>query len=145
MVRIGGFWKSTWLVLFLLISGCGGYDGPRRGEVHGNVTFDGSPLVEGHIRFTPTGDTKGPVAGAPIVDGQYSIEEAKGPVVGHQRVEISAQKKTGRQVPAPPPQPAGTMMEETAEAIPERYNTRTELERELVAGPNVLDFELVSQ
>ncbi len=81
------------------------------------------------------------VAGGPIRDGRYSISAGQGPVVGLNRIEIHAQRKTGKNIPAALADP-GEMMDETGEAIPDRYNTKSTLQREVKPGRNVFDFEL---
>jgi hypothetical protein len=50
-----------------LIAGCG-----RTAAVSGSVTYDGQPVANGSITFTPE-DGKGPVAGGPITEGKYRI------------------------------------------------------------------------
>lgn len=70
--------------------GCGGADTLERVEVRGKVTFAGKPVQNGEIRFFPTQETKGPVSGAPIVDGKYDVTQRGGVPVGSHRVEIEA-------------------------------------------------------
>ena len=137
--------KFTWLILFLILTiGCESYEGPRRGAVRGKVTLGGEPIKEGTIVFTPTGGTKGSVAGGTIEDGQYAIDEPSGPVVGLNLISISAMKKTGRKFQEPPPSPPGTLTDETVEAVPARYNANSELTRDIASGKNTFDFELES-
>jgi len=138
--------RVIWPMLFLFLTiGCDRYEGPRRGAVHGKVTLDGDPIKEGSIVFTPTGGNKGSVAGGSIRDGEYAIDEPSGPVVGLNKIAISAFKKTGRKIPAPTPGPPGTLVDETVEAVPALYNVNSELTRDIVSGDNVLDFELESK
>jgi len=134
----------TATVLVSLFLGCGKGDGVTRAAVEGKVTLDGAPVEAGAISFIPTGGTKGPAVGGEIQNGQYSIPASEGPVVGRQRVEIRAPRKTGKMIQAPMAEP-GTMVEETAESVPKQYNSESTLEREVKAGKNVLDFELTSQ
>ena len=42
--------------------------------VSGAVTYEGEPVMDGMITFTPA-DGKGPVAGGRIIDGRYGIEK----------------------------------------------------------------------
>ena len=65
-------------------------------------------LPRGTIAFYPRGNNRGPTSGGPIKEGQYSISVDNGPVVGSNRVEIHASKKTGRKVQAPMSEPGGT-------------------------------------
>ena len=130
--------------LLLCCWGCGNRDGLQRAAVGGKVTLDGVAITEGTIAFYPSGNTKGPAAGGPIKDGQYSISVDKGPVIGSNRVEIHASKKTGRKVQAPMSDP-GTMSDETVEAIPDRYNVKSTLVAEIKSGKNIFDCELTSR
>ncbi|MEX0793841.1 MAG: hypothetical protein WD045_11945 [Pirellulaceae bacterium] len=143
-----GWWGMSFGVALasMLVMGCGGgQSGPPRGEVSGKVTLDGTPVEEGSITFLPSEGTSGPSAGAPITNGNYAIARQKGPVEGKYRVEIRATRKTGKSVPAGSPFPEGTMIDETEEAVPAKYNTKSELVREIVAGENELDFDLTAR
>jgi hypothetical protein len=53
-----------------LISGCG----QSLANVSGVVTYDGQPVDDGYITFTPT-DGKGKDVGGPIVGGRYTVTE----------------------------------------------------------------------
>ena len=131
-------------MLMSLCVGCGQGDGATRCAVKGKVTLDGSPIEAGSIAFMPAGGTEGPTAGGQIEKGEYSIPSDKGPVEGRYRVEIRAPQKTGKMIQAPMAE-EGTMVEETAESVPAKYNSESTLEEEIKAGKNVLDFELTSQ
>ena len=56
--------------------------------VSGKVTFNGSPLVKGQIRFLPIEGSTGPVTVESITDGYYTSEDIGGVPVGVHRVEI---------------------------------------------------------
>jgi len=129
-------------LLVLLASGCGGRAGPERAAVGGRVTADGQPVQNGSISFVPTGDTTGPSSGGKITGGSYNIARQHGPVVGRHRVEIRAMRKTGRKVEAGQPAPPGTLIDETEQFIPPKYNTQSELTAEIQPGSNDLDFDL---
>jgi hypothetical protein len=116
-------------------------DGLPRGAVSGKITLNGVALAEGSIVFVPCGDTKGPTTGATIRDGHYSISAEKGPAVGRNRVEISASKRTGRKVRSRD----GTMVDESIESVPDRYNIQSTLATEIRSGRNVFDCQLESQ
>lgn len=122
--------------------GCGDSSGPPRGAATGKVLVDGQPLVEGVISFVPAETTQGPSAGAAIKDGWYSIPHATGPVVGEYRIEIRAQKKTGRMIEVGSPEPAGTKIAETVEALPGKYNSSSKIQKTIKAGNNLIDFDL---
>lgn len=130
--------------LLLCCCGCGPSGGIPRATVSGRVTLDGVAVTEGMIIFTPSGVTKGPVAGGAIQNGLYTIDDAKGPVVGTNRVELRASKITGRKIPMPMA-PSGVMTDEIVEAFPDRYNVQSTLVAEIKPGNNVVDYELTSR
>ena len=145
-------WKSLslWCLLLIPLSlatqGCSGRtDGLSRGSVRGRIQLDGTPIKQGHISFFPIRETKGPVVGGSISGGKYSLSSSTGPVIGWNRMEISWKRATGRKVPAGPPRPPGSMVDEITEAVPPKYNSRSTLEREVKAGKNVFDFDLRSE
>jgi hypothetical protein len=131
------------LGLMALCLGCGKGDGLNRAAVNGRVTLNGAEIAAGTIAFYPTKGLKGPVAGGAIKNGQYAIGADRGPVVGPNRVEIHASKKSGRKTQAPMADP-GVMADETVEAVPEQYNTRSTLVAEVKPGTNMLDYELTT-
>ena len=126
--------------LAAVTAGCGG----GSSTVRGKVTLDGKPIEAGLISFVPTEGTTGPSAGASINQGEYDIRNDPLPVAGKYRVEIKAQKKTGKKVPVGSPAPPGTMADETVEAVPPRYNTKSTLREELKGGSNVINYDLTS-
>jgi hypothetical protein len=130
--------------LLLCCWGCGNRDGLNRAAVAGKATLDGAPIAAGSITFCPTRDTKGPTTGGSIEDGQYAIPAAKGPIVGRNRVEIHATRKTGRKVQAPMSE-RGVLTDEIVEAVPARYNSNSTLEHEIKPGDNTLDFNLTTR
>ena len=134
----------SFAALVALCAGCGKSDGVDRASVEGKVTLDGVAIEDGSIAFIPAGGNKGPTAGGVIRDGRYSIAGAHGPVLGRHRVEIHASRKTGKKIQTPMASP-GTMMDETVEAVPDRYNAASTLEREITKGRNTLDFELTKE
>ena len=67
-------------ILFALI-GCGG----NTASLSGNVTYEGQPVVQGHIDCLPTQGGSASV-GAKIVDGKYRVE---GLTPGTRLVQIS--------------------------------------------------------
>jgi hypothetical protein len=123
--------------------GCGG--GDKRAAISGRVTLDGAAPEAGSISFQPIEGTKGPGAGAVITRGSYEIPRAQGPVAGVYRVEIHAQRKTGKKLPAGSPAPPGTMVDEVVEAVPARYNSPSTLRSEVKAGNNSLSYDLLSK
>jgi len=143
MDRLGRVSRIVIAGCLLGTAGCGQqYEGPSRGAVQGKVTLDGQLVKGGTITFTPAQGTQGTTAGGDIVDGYYDIPEPKGPVAGKNRVAISAQVKTGKQVPAPPIAGPAGMMDEVIESIPPRFNQQTKLVKDIKSGQNTIDFEL---
>ena len=123
--------------------GCANNNAGRM-EISGQVTLDGQPVEQGSISFIPTGGTRGPVAGGAIVAGKYHIMASQGPVVGKQRVEIRAGRKSGRQIRATDFGEEG-QVDEMVESVPAKYNTASELMYQVESGRNLdVDFKLTS-
>ena len=127
------------LALLLIVAvGCGS----NQAGVSGDVTLGGQPIEGGSISFIPTDSTAGPPAHGKIEGGHYSIAARDGPAIGTSRVEIRWTRKTGRKIPAIAPAPKGSFTEETIEAVPPRYNSKSELEVPVERGDNTFDFKL---
>ena len=121
----------------LFAVGCGD---SSKARLKGNITFNGSPVEEGSISFLPTDGTESRKASAVILNGNYDIPADRAPTPGKFKIEISWMTKTGNKIAsADPGMPA---IDETKEAIPEKYNRETTLVRDIVAGENKLDFRL---
>jgi hypothetical protein len=68
------------------LAGCGS---ATTATVSGSVTYDGQPVGDGYVTFTPS-DGKGQDAGAPVANGRYSVTGLQpGPKV----VKVIAVKK----------------------------------------------------
>ncbi len=65
-------------------------------------------------------------------------------MAGKYRVIIRSQRKTGKKIAAGSPAPPGTLVDETVEAVPDRYNKQSQLRAEVKVGNNPLNFELTS-
>jgi len=79
------------LVLLLLVGmslGCSEKSEIEKVVVSGHVTYNGTPMKKGRITLFPLEGTKGPVSGAEIRDGNYSIDSKGGVPVGKHRVEF---------------------------------------------------------
>jgi len=117
-------------ILSVLLSGCGAGAPPGSTKVSGNVTWQGAPLESGVITFRGTGAEGS--AGAPIVKGQYSTEC----LPGSKRVEITANRTSSDKKD-------NLGMPLVEQYVPENYNTKSELTKEVKAGAtNVFDFDL---
>ena len=146
MDRLGRVMRIAIVASLLVTTGCGqGYEGPPRGAVRGKVTLDGQVIEDGAITFTPVDGGQGPTAGGDIVDGIYDIPEPKGPIVGKNRVAISAPIKTGKKVPAPPVAGPAGMMDEVVESVPPHFNEHSTLIKDIVSGKNTIDFDLSTE
>jgi len=143
MCNVSRFTFTSFLLagLLFLTAGCG----DNQVRIRGNVTLDGKPIDTGAISFIPNDLSKGQTAGASITLGEFQVVGNNLPPPGLYRVEIRGQKKTGKQIPAGSPSPPGTMLEETIEAVPAKYNYKSELKQELKSGDNNINFELTSQ
>jgi hypothetical protein len=123
----------------LLQSGCR-HPAETQAAIEGEVQLDGKPIERGMIQFLPMQGVAGSAAGGEIVGGRYRLSGNTGPAIGDNRVEIRANRKTGKMIPQPFPK-RGTM-EETVEAVPPRYNSASTLTVEVKPGDNTADFPL---
>jgi hypothetical protein len=105
--------------------------------VTGTVRLDGQLLPTGSIALIPVEGTPGPGGGGEIKEGKYTIKQ--GLRAGRYRFEIRSTHTLGRLVPNPTI-PLGLVNEEVS-IIPEEYNTRSTLIREVLPGANVLNFD----
>ena len=107
--------------------------------VTGTVRLDNEPLPTGSIAWIPIEGTPGPGGGGGINnEGKYEIKQGLRP--GKYRVEIRSTRTLPRKVlnPTIPSE----LVDEEVSVIPEQYNTRSSLIREVGPGSNVLDFDL---
>ena len=109
-------------------------------SVTGTVRLDNEPLTTGSIAWIPIEGTPGPGGGGGIsTEGKYEIKRGLRP--GKYRVEIrSTRTLPGRKVlnPTIPSE----LVDEEVSVIPDRYNTRSELIREVGRGSKVFNFDL---
>jgi hypothetical protein len=137
--------RSTCCALILAVTAlCGcGRSGPERFAVSGQVSFDGAPLPDGEIVFTPDETTAGPVAAGRVENGAFEIPADRGPIAGNYTVAITAERPTGRKVRADILGEATT--DQLEQYIPESYNARTTLVAEIAADREDLNFALSSK
>lgn len=113
----------------LLLAGCGS-SGPAVAPVTGRVTLDSRPLELVDIVFQPTnGDS--PSTSRTDSDGHYELMYKRGVMgarTGEHTVRIGFTSNLAKNPPA----------------IPAKYNTESDLRREVKSGPNQFDFELKS-
>ncbi|MGA2797822.1 MAG: carboxypeptidase regulatory-like domain-containing protein [Thermoguttaceae bacterium] len=119
------------LLGFILTSGCTQSTRPKLGAVHGKVALDGKPLKGAGVGFRPEGGGRESM-GATDDEGNYTlnyIRDIQGAAVGWHIVRIStANPRAGR-----------------PELVPKQYNTESALRKEVIAGDNVIDFDLKSK
>jgi hypothetical protein len=126
--------------------------------VSGTVSVAGKPVESGMILFTPE---SGPTATGEIVKGAYTLTtsvKGDGAVVGKHKVTIQA-VTVGPMIAVDMPAPKSLDEEsemarknkgrplipgEVKFVVPERYSNpkTTDLEREVAAQPNTIDFDL---
>jgi len=128
----------------VVVCGCN-HDG--RQPLQGTVTLDDQPLPAGDVTFFPLPGTPGPTAGGKIVDGHFSIPAEGGTMAGTFRVQITAQRKTGKQVfdstaQMMDPKAKNGMIDQYEQYIPARYNQQSELTADVVKGSHK-SFEFV--
>lgn len=92
-------------VLTCLTAGCGS----DLVAVSGTVTLDGKPADDGSVSFQPA-DGQGPSAGGSVKEGRFELTPGLKP--GSYKVSVRAGLKTGRKIPAGPPLPAGSTIDE---------------------------------
>jgi hypothetical protein len=130
----GPTWPGCMLCVFLA-AGCGGTPS-NIGKVTGQVTFEGQPLPDATVQFTPVSGGS-PSAGRTDAGGKYDLvysREVKGAEIGEHLVAITTAER-GDPEGDPPRQPV-------AEKIPAKYNTQTGLKADVKSGSNTFDFEV---
>ncbi len=117
------------VILLACFAGCG-KTGPEVAPVTGRITLDGKPLENADILFQPDG-SKPPSAGRSDASGHYELAYKRGVMggmVGSNTVRITISPD----VVANPPN------------IPARYNSESELTKEVKPGQNEFNFDLTS-
>jgi hypothetical protein len=107
--------------------------------VTGTVRLDDEPLATGSIAWIPIEGTPGPGGGGGITnEGKYEVKRGLRP--GRYRVEIRSTRSLPRKVlnPTIPSE----LVDEEVSVIPDRYNTKSRLIREVGPGSNIVDFDL---
>jgi hypothetical protein len=122
----------------LPIAGCGR---GTEASVTGNVTLDGSPLDDATISFVPLAQEQRKAGWTTIREGKYAIPASSGLGTGQFRVEIRALRSTGEKNGQTDP----TLPVPAREAVPGRYNSKSELVANIKPGENRSDFELKSK
>lgn len=134
-MRLPTFAIMGGLFALSLLAGCG--DSFPMSEVAGKLTIDGQPF-DGAIQFSPV-DGNAPTAGGLIKAGQFLVKVPP----GEMKVSVSAAKVVGKKKiydTADSPE-----MPITEEALPARYNEKTELKFLVQPGSNTMNLELKSK
>jgi predicted phage tail protein len=129
-------WALSLLACLASLSGCG----PDGASVSGQVTLDGSPLDDATISFIPTAAGQRQAAWATIENGHYTIPASNGLGTGQFRVEIRALRAIGQQA-----NPNDPTLVNAKEAVPSRYNSKSELVADIKPRANTASFELKSK
>jgi hypothetical protein len=132
-------------IALVFAAGCA--SGPGEAQVSGRVTLDGQPLAEARVEFQPIGSKENPNPGVGSygvtdADGRYSLmlfssPPRPGAVVANHRVAIRAKANQGDR--------SDDRRASAGDAVPAKYNDKTELTFEVKPGPNQADFGLTSK
>jgi len=130
------------LGLLGLVSGCSDGGKPtdvKRAKVSGVVKLEGKPLKTGKIIFD-AGNGE-PPAVMDILDGNYEGKAA----IGKNKVQLTSTRKVSMKEKMKMDGPGyDTMVEENL--LPPRYNTKSEISRDVeAAGENTFNFDLQSK
>jgi len=122
------------------IGGCGSGpdDMPEVAPVRGKVTLNGKPLTDARVTFAPVDGTGQSSEGRTAASGEYVLtykRDIMGAKLGKHKVYISTYEE-------PTTTDDGKTQGGFPEKVPAQYNENTTLEREVVDGENVFDFEL---
>lgn len=116
--------------------GCGGDS--NMGGVTGTVTLDGQPVSDATVNFTPK-KAGSPSNGRTDSSGKYELsysKSKKGAEIGEHTVRVTTFRKANPD--------AETPITAVPEKIPARYNSKSELTKEVKSGNNTIDLELKS-
>jgi hypothetical protein len=119
--------QICFVLLVISFAGCA-KTGAELAPVTGRVTLDGKPLEKADILFQPDG-SKPPSSGRTDAEGRYQLAYKRGVMggtVGSNTVRINISPE----VVANPPN------------IPARYNSESELKKEVKSGQNEFNFDL---
>lgn len=120
--------RGLGLAVILACVGCGP-SGPPLATVEGTILVDGNPMQGLFVEFQPEGGS--PSIGETDEQGFYRLRfsrERWGAEVCDHKVRIMADEDGGGR--------------NGRDRLPPKYNAKTELQREVKAGRNVIDFEL---
>ncbi len=138
--RSTGYW--WWgAVVMAAVAGC---SPGERASLSGEVRYLGVPIATGGIRLFPAVGTPGRGAIAKVVDGKYTILAGEGLFAGNYRVELFAERPTGRKIKPPEGEPGPKdPVDEYESYLPDIYGVASILKIELKPGENVRHFDLL--
>jgi hypothetical protein len=117
----------AWALTTVFLSGCR-KEGPERVILAGTVTYQGKPVTEGTILFTPAATSQVPSAGASIVDGNYKVDVHGGVPVGTHRISIQAYRSVPFTLPPGQPEPRNYSQGRLRQQyLPKIYNATSQL------------------
>jgi hypothetical protein len=99
-------------------------------HVSGEVTYDGTPVKAGNIRFNPIEGTTGESPMVVIEEGKYDLPASMGLVVkGRYNVVITAERPSGKTMHNPFAYKMKDLplVQELENYIPAKYNSQTNL------------------
>lgn len=137
---------NTFLLLLLTLApcaGCGEANPQNRLPVAGRVTFNGTPLARGSIRFEPQEGPKAIVSGALIVQGTYTIPKDRGLPPGKYLVRINAAAPASKSSAEKPPGPDDEVS--SRELIPPEFNVQSTQVVEVQTGTNEFAFDITAK
>lgn len=142
-------WLGCFVVALGAASGCGRGGGIDKSIVQGKISYQGTPLTDGQIRFNPIDGTKGPASIAFIENGQFRFTARSGVQSGKFQVEVlsyrpipGAKPYTAEQADGHPEIKVGDIPRE--QFIPPKYNAKSTLDVTIEAGNGEItkDFDL---
>ena len=121
-----------WLLLLgVLINGCRKSGGPELAPVSGRITLAGKPLEKADVLFQPD-NGKSPASGRTDAEGRYELAYKRG-VMGGPVGQNTVQIRVSRELVRNPPK------------IATKFNSQSELRREVKAGQNEFDFDVTTE
>ena len=119
------------LLVTLFLMGCSKSDRPELGTVYGVVKIDGKPTSGVIVAFAQKGFRAS--RGLTNEDGEYELRylrDVRGATIGQHKVKLDyyvSEESSG------------------AKRLPERYNRKSELYRDVKSGENEINFEITSE
>jgi len=137
MCRTTRLWRFVFLFPAILFCGCA--EDKNIATVTGIVKVNGELAKMGGITYIPVDGQSG-TAGAVITGGKYMASDVP---IGTHKVQIRVSKVVGhKKLYNTPDSPLQPVLEEV---LPAKFNSKTELRLDVVAGKNEKDYDLPSK